>query len=573
MHPKQVLLLLIFSCQIAAGSAASLFKNGKTDYTIVIARNASQSEQTAAKELQLYLKQISDADFPLSNNLNHTGKAIFIGHNNRTAQLTGTKKPSNSDEGFTYQTVGDNLVIIGGRNRGTMYGVFSFLENELGVRWYTADFTKVPRLKTFQFHELARHEQPFIPYRYTLYYHCADDKRWAAHNKNNFQWSLQRNEYGGSDACLGAHTMPEYIPENLYNEHPEYFALRSGKRVADGQRCLSNTEVLRLTIDAVLRRIKDHPDYLFYDVSQDDNKLYCECDKCREIENRYGGTHAGLIIWFVNQVAEAVDKVHPEARLGTLAYGYTRKAPTGIKPHKNITIRLCDIECCFAHPLEQCEKNVSFMEDLQAWSALTDNLYIWDYVVNYSHYINPYPNFAVLGRNIQTFGRFGAQTVLELGQRHSPGGEFGDMKAWVIARLLWNPQQDINQLTTEFIRDYYGKAAPYIQAYYDMCQRKVDANRHLYQKTWIGDDFFSDKELAEARRLFNKAMDKASTEDIRTRVADVEAQVLYLQTLASPTKSRLDGTEVKLIRYLQKRKAYTREWETSAEFLEGRPPI
>src|SRR5665647_2754084 len=77
--------------------------------------------------------------------------------------------------------------------------------------------------------------------------------------------------------------------------------------------------------------------------------------------------------------------------------------PRNIKPRHNVVVRLCSIECCFAHDFKSCPENKSFLDDLKGWSAIAPHMYIWDYVVNFSHYVMPYPNFRVLQSNIQSF--------------------------------------------------------------------------------------------------------------------------------------------------------------------------
>ena len=131
-----------------------LFDRKKTDYKITISKNASESVQWAAKELQEYLNKVSGAKFeiqddsvPLSN------KEIIIGFNKHSQKIFGNnfKEPDLTDESFIYKNFGSNIVILGGEQRGTMYGVFSFLENLFGVRWYTPEVTVLPQKDKFIF--------------------------------------------------------------------------------------------------------------------------------------------------------------------------------------------------------------------------------------------------------------------------------------------------------------------------------------------------------------------------------------------------------------------------------------
>ena len=139
--------------------------------------------------------------------------------------------------------------------------------------------------------------------------------------------------------------------------------------------------------------MRESPNYLIYDVSQNDRANPCQCDKCQAIVKKEG-SDSGVIIWFVNMVAEAIEKELPD-KFMTLTYKYSRKPCKTIRPWHNVVVRLCSIECCFSHDINSCPRNVAFLQDLESWSAIAKNLYIWDYVVYFQHYMMPYPNIRV----------------------------------------------------------------------------------------------------------------------------------------------------------------------------------
>ena len=374
-------LTLVLLLLAAGGNAADwLFRDGKSDYKIVISAEASSSEQTAARELQQYIEKMSGARLPIVNDINTDGRRIFVGYNIRVADLAGARKPRKDDEGFTYRTVGHDLLIWGGSQRGTMYGVFTFLEREFGIHWLTPKCTVVPGRREWKLPRLNRSEQPFVKYRYSNYFVASGAPEWSAHTRENMKWGPATSEYGNIEAYYGAHTMEWLVPVGEFFEtHPEYFCLRDGKRYNGyGQLCLSNPDVLEICKTRMAQRMRENPEYRIYSLSQNDNFRFCQCDKCKAIEDQYGG-HSGIIVWFVNQVADAVKDEFPDKFIGTFAYQYSRQPPTGIKPRENVVIRLCSIECCFAHPLDAgCPQNEKFMQDLKGWAELAPHLFIWD---------------------------------------------------------------------------------------------------------------------------------------------------------------------------------------------------
>lgn len=546
---------VLFMLPASAYASDVLFNCRKTSYRIVLSDNASETEKTAAAELKNYLGQISGATFTLSST---PGKRnIFVGYDMRYAVYNGIEPFADNCDGFVIKKIGHNLVVYGGRERGTMYGVFRFLQEFFDVQWYTPSYTKIPSKNTFILGNISLSETPSIKYRYTDFF-CAQDIPWMAHNMMNTRGSNAKNSYGIATRYWGTHTMGKLLPASKYfKTHPEYFAYRNLHRVDYGQPCLSNPDVLKIITEEILATIENNPNYLFYDVSQNDNQSFCTCKKCVELEKQYGG-HSGLMIWFVNQVAREVKKKHPDKYIGTFAYQYTRHAPTDIQPEDNVVIRLCDIECCFTHPLaNECnEHNASFMKDLKDWSKLTDKIYIWDYIVNYGNYMAPFPNFQVLGPNLKTFAENGAIEVFEEAQSGTLGNAFEELKSWIVGQLMWNPEQNTEELARKFITDYYGNAATDILAYYSLCQSIVGRNTHMTCGTNILKAPFTDKFTEDAYMILNRGLSRAENDTIAERVKKVMMQLSALECVRHPKEFYKAGKWPEFKSQIQKYGAY-----------------
>lgn len=563
-----ICLLSVFSVSESAEAADMLFRNNKSSYRIVISEDASITERTAANELGDYLCQISGADFEIST---VPGKRnIFVGFDKKYRIYNGIEPYPDDFEGFTIKKLGRDLIIYGGRARGTMYGVFRFLQSFLGVQWYTPEVTKIPRLKKYDLSNINLSEEPKIRYRYTDFF-CAQDMPWLAHNLMNTSRNNKENAYGVASRYWGTHSMGTMVPASKYfKSHPEYFAYWKGKRIDNGQLCLSNPHVLEIIKEETLAAIRRHPEYGFYDVSQLDNKRYCTCKKCIELENKYGG-HSGLMIWFVNQVAEDVKKHHPDKYIGTFAYQYTRQAPNNIVPYDNVVVRLCDIECCFAHPLSsQCnEQNASFMRDLREWSKLTKNLYIWDYIVNYSNYMAPFPNIQVLAPNLETFSDYNVLAVYEEAQGGTLGNAFEELKCWVLAQLMWNPTLDTEQLVSQFIGDYYGESSDDIMDYYKLCLSLINENTHMRCFSDPKKAPFNDKFINDAYAVLERALEHAENDVILERINKVMLQPMALECARDPKSFYRKGKWLEFKGGLLKYKAYFESGVSPEKFIES----
>ena len=524
-----------------------LFEDGRTGYAIVVGEDASESEQWAASELQHWLREVSGAVLPIRAATEPAGDSeIVIGYNARTGALLGADvtPPADTDESFMYRNVGRAILIAGGRDRGTMYGVFSFLERELGCRWYTPAVSVAPRKDRLAFDYLRHAESPGVRVRNDFYYE-AFDPTWAARNRINGEltFGAVREQHGGVETYWGVHTFYHFMPpDEFFESHPEYYSLLDGQRVHErAQLCLTNPDVLRIITERLLDYMRENPEHLIYSVSQNDWRNPCQCAKCQAIAEREQ-SESGPVIWFVNQVAEAVEAEFPEKFVGTLAYDYTRKPCKNLKPRQNVVIRFCSIECCFSHDFHHCPENASFVDDIQGWAAIAPHLYIWDYVVNFGHYIMPYPNFPVLQPNIQTFRDHNAIGIMEQAAYQSRGGEFAELRAYVIARLLWNPEGDVDYFINDFMYGYYGRSGQHVRRYFDLLHAQVTPTTHIHLGLGADDPLFTDAFVREAGAIFDEAETVAPDETIRQRVEMARLPLMYLKCLRAPVDARTDGT-------------------------------
>ena len=528
-------LFTLFLCLNAVPSSAhTLFSGGRSSYHIVVAADASTTERYAAEELQNWLQQVGGVKLSVVDERKGVrGKRILVGYGNEVKKLVQTARPKADDQGFVYGNVGGDIYIYGGKEIGTLYGVYTFLENEMGCRWYTKDFSIAPRKKRYEFTKLYDKEEPAFQSR-DLYYFDAFDADWTLRNKTCGRKNSKKTNYGKiqvpSEAFWSTHTFNKLCKPDLYfKSHPEYFSLRNGKRTTD-QLCLSNKNVLQICIKSIKEVMTNYPYFMIYSVTQNDNQNPCQCKECKKLVKKFGG-ESGAMIWFVNQVAAAVEKDFPNKYIGTFAYQYTRSAPQGIKPRQNVVIRLCSIECCFTHSIRNCRQNTAFLDDMKAWSRISPHLYIWDYVTTFQQYLLPFPNIKVLQSNLQTFRAHNAIGVMEEGSYDVPGGDFAELKAYLLAKLMWNPDVDANAIIDEFINAYYGKAASQMKEYLALVNGLVTKDTHLKCMTTIyhGRSTYTDAFINRALAILTKAEKAAESSTIRDRVQLQKMVPAYMQ--------------------------------------------
>lgn len=200
------------------------------------------------------------------------------------------------------------------------------------------------------------------------------------------------------------------------------------------------------------------------------------CDDCVKLNVKYGGDrkrYSGAVIHFVNKVARAF----PDKTISTLAYWYTREAPTNIKPGSNVNIMLCNIESERHKPVFQTD--TAFSNDLKNWGKLSKDILIWDYDIQFSNLVSPFPNLHTIKPNLDFFTGNNVNAFF-MQSNSQVGGEMAELRAYLISKLLWNPDADDNTIIDDFVNGYYGDAGPYIRQYIDdMHNALLESGHHL----------------------------------------------------------------------------------------------
>jgi len=467
-----------------------LADGGSSDFRIVVSSSASPSERRGAEELQRFLEEICGARLPVVTDEDPISQhEIVLGDSAHLRQL-GVEVDFDElgDEGFVIRTSPPHLVIAGGRKRGTMYGVYAFLEEHLGCRWFTSRVSHIPLMGRLGIGHIEDRQVPLLEYR-DVYYLDARDPDWAARNRVNGTWTLTEEHGGKVTFHPFGHSFYALIPpDEFFKSHPEWFSLVDGERTTTGkysraaQLCLTNEEMTQQAIRTVKEWIGEHPEADFISVSQNDGRGgWCECEKCAALEEREGGAHSAPIINFVNRIAEAVAEDNPGMLIDTLTYSYSWRAPRTMKVHPNVVIRLVTgpyprgEPACSAHAFEdvKCYANADLREAIRDWSRITGRLYVWDYIVNFRQYLLPFPNIHTLGPNIRYLVENGVRGIFEQGSGDVMVSDMAELKAYLSAKLLWNPDYDEEIGMGEFLSAYYGKAAGKIREYLEMLREEV----------------------------------------------------------------------------------------------------
>lgn len=531
MQKIAVIFLIILQClQVAA-------------WTIIVPEKAEPSTMYAAEELQEFLEKSLKRSIKICRETeNVSGRKIYVG-STLFARSSGVDTAKYGKEESLIKKLGEHLLICGGAPRGTLYGVYEFLERFVSVSWLDWQTTIIPQYKELPLPEkISLRFTPSFSRRGIFVLNASTRGGQFFEQNLNFRSRMRENVFWqenisekekavrGIDTVFGRpaplNTLYYYIREWPREGVEKSLSLdKSGKRLrpvgfyGPGHVCFSDSGARKRFSEQlkgyIARDRKENPGSFpaFYNLSINDTANgYCVCKGCTALTKKYGA-HSGAMLDFVNHVAKEAAKIYPDIKIQTSAYLFTEKPPVGIKPLKNVYVRMSPIDTLLGGRTQtmlsiEHPANKQVKEMIQKWSRL-GTIHIWNYWVNFGRYYSNacIVNVETICKNLQFYKKHGADYIFS-------ECEFPDTASFHPLRVYvgYQMQRDISQqpdaLLDKFFNGYYGPAAKTMRKLYDyICTRqKEHANlsvRGVEQLNYADRDFFRNSErfLAEAEKL------------------------------------------------------------------------
>ena len=473
----------------------------------------TETEVFAAEELQKYLEKknvaVTDGAYPIT--------------------ITYDKSLSRND-GFRVSATADGMTIAGGTEHAILYGVYKFLEQYAGVRYFLPGIEKIP------VGDITFDEGVLIDFTPVLE---SRQINWNA-VKSSAEWCSKQG-INNCDADMSGKFGGKWSYGGLF-VHTIGILTETGKW-ADPNPCLCDPENLKKAIKNVRAALEANPNTDIVSVSQNDNNTYCKCEKCQAVDEEEGSP-SGNMLRFVNAIAADIAEDYPHVVVDTLAYNYTQAAPRITKPLPNVCIRLCSIRCCFMHPFTKCPnksvwtKTPALRRDLVEWGKICKRIYIWDYTTNFKFYVPTFANFGALRENMQFYVENNVRGMFPQGNSQSISGEFGEVRAYLLAKLMWNPYMSDEEYYThmdEFLEAYYGDGWTYIRKYIDQTTEWAkDGCMSIYENPFAA---ISGEKYASMEETFDEWWNKAeelADEERKENVRRSSLQWQYLKLMLHP---------------------------------------
>ncbi|CAA9203510.1 hypothetical protein FLA105534_04690 [Flavobacterium bizetiae] len=419
----------------------------------------SENAQQAARVLKYYLDKAFAKPFEITAESQQESNASQI---ILSISVTEKLKPNE----FKIKSDSKSIYLIAPNQKYLRYAVFTLLEI-WEFRKFTASETYIPKVTQLTFAKNTQKiHEPSFDYRALFYPDCYDEdfRDW-----HKLDWQVD-------DFGIWGHSFSVLVPAKEYfKTNPKLFALYEGERNAESL-CMSNDTVVELVEKKMAQIIAEKPNAQFYSVSQNDDVVYCECTQCKALNKKHDGPQ-GSFYYFLNKIAAHF----PKTKITTLAYLHTFKPPVNLKIESNIYTIFCPIELNRGKAITS-ENAPSFVKTLENWSVTSPHLFLWDYTVQFSNYMSPFPNFESFQGNYKLFKKNKVKGLFVQGYSDI-AGDFSELRQYLLAKLMWNTDIDVEATTADFLRGFYGKAAPFVGRYLNLLetnQKKSNTYLDIY---------------------------------------------------------------------------------------------
>jgi hypothetical protein len=487
-------LIIFLSCFYSFSCfAVDLVKDKKTSMTIYHDKAAPSSVSSAAEELKNYIRKVSGAEIKVLNRV-PDGNYISLGYN-KLARQAGLKLDNVKADGYTIAVKNGNIYIFGhdtedgttstkcGFSKGTLFGVYTFIEKYLGVRWFmpgNAGEYYVPKSNIVVKNGILT-ENPSFRWRFIPYL----AKNRKSHDPITDQWLLRQkiNSQAYRMSLIHYHVWQRIFTSAVYKKHPEYFSMLNGKRMMPvGDRykiCTSNSGTINFHAQTAIKFFDKHPLVKGYSLSPTDSAGYCQCPKCKA-QDEPGADNDGKftrrILLYYNAVAKIVYKKYPDRYMCGYIYADYLYPPKdkSIKLAPNLFLVVAS-SITYGYTFFRPEVQKKWDYIMRSWSSMTQNIAYYDLPIHSSPNNGAplAPGIEQLKKMLPALKKFKVKALYIYGD-----SEWGHaaLYNYLLAKMMWNADLDVDKHLSEYYTECYGAGASDIRKMYEL----IDSNMKSY---------------------------------------------------------------------------------------------
>lgn len=495
------------------GGELVIAENGNTLFQIYRDPEAVQSVKDACVELQTYIRKATGVELSITGERDPALKSISVGKNVFLETIGGIDLTQIPLEGYRIKAVQGNVFIVGidtpenertsllGFSRGSQYGVLRFLENWVGIRWLMPGLSGeyVPQREAITIPDtIDLAESPAFPYRVIGIDDPQVVKDWARHLRVSTEHQAQNRDCGimlnqpyHSWSYL---ISPSEIETNGWNSAGGEEGTFCTRRYPDA---------IEHIYENLATWIETHPLDHIVPISPKDGLSFCRCETCSPYTT-YDFRHGWLrftknIFDYYAEIANA----NPDIKVGGIAYhSYAYPVVNDSLGHElppapqNFYLEWTPTYY-YGNGLYKDVFWNEFADVAASWAEWTSNIGYSDYGWWHRSYSGaPYSGDpGLLAQQLRILRDLGYRGVRLFGP--SAWG-YGGLQNYIMAKLMWNPDENVSELQNEWLELAYGEAAVPMSCIYSLIENNIrDYKRNIEPQKYTGANYEIDPSKIE----------------------------------------------------------------------------
>lgn len=525
--------------------------NGSSAYKIVLPANADEKTVKAASEFDLFFREATDIKLEVITDdqavWSDSAKYISLGN---TSLLDDAQIELDAVElgtqGYEIHTVDQSVFVASVGGYGTLYGTYDLLKYLVGYEQFTANYysldTNVTEiaLPDFDIKEIPDFEYRIAPYGSAFYNSVFRERMRTFHDEEIYIAGAQVHTMLRS--ILPTKTYVQKLKDQYDNgtleldyevAHPYWFM--------DSKQQLCYTahgkpDEYAALIDEIVKNCKElilaDPNHDYISLTQMDVNVWCSCDACSKLKNKYGTNAASQII-LTNDVAERIENWLNEEQGGrkvqfvVFAYHQTEKAPTTrnsdgtysaidneVVLRDNVSVQIAPIAADYITSIYD-EDNITLYNTTESWLPCAKSFAYWGYDCYFNSYLTPYNTYGSLQDGMRRLYDMNARIVWMQGAWNLKAlTGFDDVKMYLLSKLMWNVNVDVNALIQNFFDNVYQEASEdmynaFLQMRIEMeLQKSKDLGNGIWAQPTTSTDWWGKRTLVQMLETFETAKTK-----------------------------------------------------------------
>ena len=393
---------------------------------------------------------------------------------------------------------------------GTLNAVYGALEYLLSFRYYALDSYRLDR-NVNKLH-LLKFDVKDIP---------DFDRRQIGYGilraNPDYAKRMRVLNYAEAEGIIGGHCQYDLMSQYVNDKDKQDWFSEGSEVYAQFGLCYSNVEMREFFAELLKPYIERNPDAKVIHIGQPDTDGVCDCAACVEGRATKNMNSAGEQINFVNEIAAYLEPWLKENfpnntfRFSCFAYHGTETPPvvyneqTGkyepfseyVVPRDDVGVYWAPVNMDYSRSITDPDSiNASSKTALDGWNDLLEgkeDIYMWSYATNMSNYMIPYTAFPLFSvkENYTYYKDHGVTFIFEQGPSDGESSTltFEELKIYVMSRLMWDTDLNVNDLVEEFLTFYYGPAGQTMLEYYNVISAHYADLNNRYPASFFGSIF------------------------------------------------------------------------------------